>query len=377
MGARINKKLRAAFFNQTSTMENSGDAMNAFVNRISTVVPNNDVHGRMTSAFIKLDPLPQYRELLLMMKDQCQISHRWSVLKDPEGFYGANPSLVSTAERMVEYEKNAKDLAFKAVAGLDLGDEAAAITHVVVISCTGFFSPGIDFELINRFGLNPSVERTTSGFMGCYAGVNGLKVARHIVRSEPSAKVLVVSLELCSLHVQMPKDLEQAVPYLLFGDGCAAALVSSEPRGLELHSFTAVVIPDTTEQMTWRIGNVGFDMTLSRQVPLAITTGLTEEAKKLILGGTSSKEIDLWAIHPGGRAVLDAVERAFLLPPDALTYSRRVMDRFGNMSSATIFFVLNEILKAANVDSSLRDATGCGMAFGPGLTAETFLFSVV
>ena len=312
-----------------------------------------------------------------MMKDQCQISHRWSVLKDPEGFYGANPSLVSTAERMVEYEKNAKDLAFKAVAGLDLGDEAAAITHVVVISCTGFFSPGIDFELINRFGLNPSVERTTIGFMGCYAGVNGLKVARHIVRSQPSAKVLVVSLELCSLHVQMPKDLEQAVPYLLFGDGCAAALVSSEPRGLELHSFTAVVIPDTTEQMTWRIGNVGFDMTLSRQVPLAITTGLTEEAKKLILGGTSSKEIDLWAIHPGGRAVLDAVERAFLLPPDALTYSRRVMDRFGNMSSATIFFVLNEILKAANVDSSLRDATGCGMAFGPGLTAETFLFSVV
>jgi len=132
-----------------------------------------------------------------------------------------------------------------------------------------------------------------------------------------------------------------------------------------LHSFTAVVIPDTTEQMTWRIGNVGFDMTLSRQVPLAITTGLTEEAKKLILGGTSSKEIDLWAIHPGGRAVLDAVERVFLLPPDALTYSRRVMDRFGNMSSATIFFVLNEILKAANVDSSLRDATGCGMAPTP------------
>jgi predicted naringenin-chalcone synthase len=128
--------------------------------------------------------------------------------------------------------------------------------------------------------------------------------------------------------------------------------------------------------MTWRIGNVGFDMTLSRQIPLAITTGLTEEDKKLILGGRSTKEIDLWAIHPGGRAVLDAIERAFLLPPDALTYSRRVMNRFGNMSSATILFVLNEILKA-NVDSSLRDASGCGMAFGPGLTAETLLFSVV
>jgi predicted naringenin-chalcone synthase len=202
--------------------------------------------------------------------------------------------------------------------------------------------------------------------MGCYAAINALKLARHIVRSEPKARVLAVNLELCTLHLHETADLEEILSFLLFADGCAAALVSADPVGVGIQSFHAALVPDTRELIRWHIRDQGFDMVLSGAVPGAIRTALTG-ARDAILGGAN--DIDLWAVHPGGRTVLDAVEEAFALPPAALSASRSVLHDYGNMSSGTVMFVLDRIMRAAG-----RGQRGCAMSFGPGLVAETMMF---
>jgi predicted naringenin-chalcone synthase len=209
------------------------------------------------------------------------------------------------------------------------------------------------------------------GFMGCYAALNALKLARHIVRSTPEALVLVVNVELCSLHLQQATSLEQMLSFLVFGDGCAATLVSADPTGFAIDSFRTVLVPDTRGLITWKIRDLGFDMFLSGRVPAAVAEGLQSSAGA-IFGGAAAKDMDLWAVHPGGRSVLDAVERGLGLGAEALTASRSVLARFGNMSSATVMFVLASILADAR-----RGERGTAMSFGPGLTAETMLFHKV
>jgi alpha-pyrone synthase len=209
------------------------------------------------------------------------------------------------------------------------------------------------------------------GFMGCYAAMNALKLARHIVRSEPASRVLVVNLELCSMHLQQTTSLEQVLSFLVFADGCAASVISADPVGLALDRFHAVVLPDTAGLITWKIRDLGFDMFLSGRVPPAIREGLHAGASA-ILDGATPAAIDRWAVHPGGRSVLDAVEHGLGLGPVALAASRDILDRFGNMSSATVMFVLQTILDAAKPGER-----GCAMSFGPGLTAETMLFNKV
>jgi predicted naringenin-chalcone synthase len=348
----------------------------AYLNRISAVVPPNDVHQAFIGFAQGLLNGSRAAPLFDRLATRSQIEHRWSVLGYGAGdnelgahdFYrlGGFPS---TGQRMAAYARFAPALAERAATGLAL-DDPEAVTHLVVTSCTGLYAPGIDLELIQRLGLRPSVERTFIGFMGCYAAINALRVARHIVRSEPDAKVLVVSLELCSLHLQETADLEQVLSFLVFADGCAAALVSAEPKGLSLDGFKTLLAPEAHEQITWKIGDNGFDMHLSGQVPASVGHALREHREGL-LGNASVEEIDLWAVHPGGRSVLDAVETALALPADAMAASRKVLREFGNMSSATILFVLKEMLAAGR--SGQR---GKAMAFGPGLTAETMSFSV-
>ncbi len=183
-------------------------------------------------------------------------------------------------------------------------EQRRGITHVIVTSCTGLYAPGLDFEVVSHLGLDPSVERTMIGFMGCYAAINALKSAHHIVRSEPDAMVLVLNLELCTLHFQEIHELEQVLSFLVFADGCAASLVSAKPQGLAIDSFLAVKIPDTSHLITWRIGELGFDMHLSGEVPGEIGRALKESGTE-ITRGQSPESIDLWAVHPGGRSILD------------------------------------------------------------------------
>lgn len=349
----------------------------AHINRIATAVPEHDVHGAFVGyarSLLEGTRAKVFDRLVV----RSQIEHRYSVLAasiDPEkgavdagGVYGRG-HFPSTAGRMALYEEHAAPLAEKAIRALGLsGAELAAATHLVVTSCTGMYAPGLDLELVARCGLAPSIERTMVGFMGCYAAINGLKLAHHIVRSEPSARVLMVNLELCSLHLQETADINLMMSFLIFGDGCAASLVTADPVGIAVDRFHAALLPDTQRLITWNVGDVGFDMVLSPKVPAAIEGGLLL-ARRAILDGAPSDAIEHWAVHPGGRAVLDAVQQGLELEDDALAGSRSVLHGYGNMSSATVMFVLEGVLKNAR-----EGERGCAMSFGPGLTAETMLF---
>jgi len=350
----------------------------AFINRIATAVPPHDVHHAFISFATALIPEGTMRNLFKRMSRLSGIEHRYSFVqpvttedgtwKDAEQVYEPGNFPV-TARRMKFFESFAPKLAHAALDKLALTEkERHAITHVLVTSCTGLYAPGLDFEVVKHLGLNPSVERTMIGFMGCYAGINALKSAHHIVRSEPEARVLVLNLELCSLHFQETHELEQVLSFLVFADGCAASLVSAQPEGLAIDSFLALTIPDSSHLITWRIGELGFDMFLSGKVPGEIG-GALKQLGTQVTRGKDPLSIDLWAVHPGGRSILDAVEKGLTLPVDALSSSRSVLAQYGNMSSATVMFVLQQIMQRAQSGQQ-----GCAMSFGPGLTAETMLF---
>ena len=226
--------------------------------------------------------------------------------------------------------------------------------------------------MAERLCLGPSIERSLIGFMGCYAAVPALRTARHIVRSEPGARVLVVNAELCTLHLQETPELEKVLSFLLFGDGATAAIVSADPHGIALHDFHSVALPDTQDLITWAIGDQGFDMVLSGRVPARIGAALRAVADRTPAGMLLDRPpatTPHWAVHAGGRTVLDAVQAGLRLSSTALAPSRAVLHDVGNVSSATLMFVLARMMG--------QPGPGVGMAFGPGLCAETFRFTVL
>jgi predicted naringenin-chalcone synthase len=348
-----------------------------WLNRIGTAVPSHDIHAEFVDFARTALADARSRALFERMADLADIEHRFSMFApgpkprdrvlDNDGFY-LRRAFPTTGARMALYRDAALSLARQAIAALDIAAERTRITHLIVVSCTGFTAPGLDFDIMQDAGLSTPVERTIVGFMGCFAAVNALRLARHIVRSEADAKVLVVNLELSSLHLQEQWELEKMLSFLLFGDGCAASLVSAEPIGLRLDRFRAEVIPRSADLITWHIGDQGFEMHLSGQVPGRIRRWLREHGAGLLEDRTVH-DVALWAVHAGGRSILDAVQHGLALPPDALRHSRDVLRDFGNMSSATLVFVLERILR-----SSQATGPGMAMAFGPGLTVETFAF---
>ncbi len=337
-------------------------------------MPAHDVHQAFVAFAHGMLEEERARTLFMRMADRAEIEHRSSVLSvsgaselapDAYALYRLE-QFPSTADRMALFQRLAPALMRSALDGLYLSPaERARIRHVLVTSCTGLYAPGLDFQAIEYLGLDRSCERTMIGFMGCYAAINALKQARHIVRSHPEESVLVINLELCTLHLQQTQDLNEVLSFLVFGDGCAAALVSSEPSGLEMDSFHALHLRGTEDLITWRVGDNGFDMVLSGQVPAAIGRALTEDTELR----DSLRDVSLWAIHPGGRSVLDAVEDGLALNPSALHASREVLRTCGNMSSATVMFVLQRLMQTVSPGEQ-----GVAMSFGPGLTAETMRF---
>ena len=348
----------------------------AHINRIATAVPQHEVNEAFRAFAARQIGDARVRAAFARLCDRAQIVRRYSVLKPDAdacatvcGFYRLD-RFPSTGARMARYEAEAPALAEAACLALGLEAEGPHITHLIFATCTGFAAPGLDHWLIQRFGLPGTVERSIVGFMGCQAAINALKLAHHIVRSDRRARVLVLNLELCSLHLQPSPEIEQLLCFSLFADGCSAALVSAEPRGLRLEGFHAALVPEAADQITWRIGDRGFDMTLSGFVPLTLARALPAHAAAL-LAGADPAEIALWAVHPGGRSVLDAVAHGFGLGENALAASRAVLRDYGNMSSATVMFVLERLLREA-----VPGARGCAIAFGPGLSAEAMRFCV-
>ena len=343
----------------------------AWINRIGTAVPPHDIHA----AFVAFgrDTVTDWHKRMLFdrMAALADIEHRYAIMEpgplprdkilDATGFYrrGAFPS---TAARMALYEPHALDLAMQAVNRL----EPDGVTHLIVASCTGFTAPGLDFQIMRAAGLPDSTQRTIVGFMGCFAAVNALKMADQIVRADAASRVLVVNLELCSIHLQEDfQNVPKMLSFMLFGDGASATLITSAASGIALGRFQATVIPRSHDLITWKIGDQGFEMHLSGQVPGRIRRWLPEHGSALVPPETPR----VWAVHAGGRSILDAVQQGLHLDPDALRHSRGVLRDYGNMSSATLMFVLERIL----ADKDAR-GHGLGMAFGPGLSVETFAF---
>ncbi|MBT8162888.1 MULTISPECIES: type III polyketide synthase [Arthrobacter] len=256
------------------------------------------------------------------------------------------------------------------------------ITHVITVSCTGFFNPGPDYKVVRALGLSPAVQRYHLGFMGCYAAFPALRAARQFCQADPSAVVLVICAELCSLHVRTSNDPDTIMGSAIFADGAAAAVVTSrEPEGpdpaIRLDHFETVLTPVGEEAMAWNIGDEGFEMVLGTYVPHIIEEHITGALEPLLarapaFAGRPYQDITHWAIHPGGRSILDKVESKLGLREEQMLPAREVLRHFGNMSSATVLFVLKHILEQTPVE---REEPICSMAFGPGLTVETGLFT--
>lgn len=280
----------------------------------------------------------------------------------------------STGWRMDRYDENVAPVARRAaaVALARSGVAGAAVTHLVTVSCTGFAAPGFDLRLFEALGLDPTVQRTHVGFMGCHGALNGLRVARAFAASEPGSRILLCAAELCSLHFSYGHEADRSVPNALFADG-AAALVAAPtgagPAGAwRVAANGSVLVPGTAEAMTWRIGDRGFVMTLSPEIPRLIRTHLRPWlAQWLARHGLALADVGSWAVHPGGPKILDAVQQALDLDRAALADSREVLSGYGNMSSPTILFILDRLIA--------RDAPRpcVAMGFGPGLVAEAAL----
>ncbi|MGQ0589709.1 MAG: type III polyketide synthase [Sphingosinicella sp.] len=346
----------------------------AFINAIAGVTPDHDVHRLFIDWAESQVEDPRMRKLFMRMAERSGIEHRWSVLAPPDGlphdrpggfYHGPAPA---TSTRMRCYAEEAPKLALAAIAKLKEQVAIDRVTHLVVASCTGFVAPGIDQIIARALGLD-NVERTLVGFMGCYAAVSALRTAHHIVRSEPEARVLAVTVELCTLHLQQTQEIEQLLAMLQFSDGAAAALVTAEPGGFEMSHLFSRNLEDSAELIQWKIVDTGFEMTLSGEVPGRIQHALEDEGvRRTLFNGWSPDEVDSWAVHAGGRSILDAVERGLELPQGALFASREILARCGNMSSATLMFVLALLLEQPDVRK------GVAIAFGPGLAAEGFHF---
>jgi len=344
----------------------------AFLHAIGTAVPRHDVHAAFLSWAREQLAGSRQGAVFDRMAARSGIGHRWSVLPDglaptgSGGFYDA-ADWPGTGARMAIYAEEAPTLACAAIDALEAQVPLGEITHLVLASCTGFVAPGIDQIIARRLGLAPSMERLLIGFMGCYAAIAALRSARHIVRSDPAARVLVVTVELSTLHLQQTDNLESLLAMLQFGDGAAAALVTGDPGGFALGQPFATTLADSHDLIRWAITDQGFAMHLSGEVPGRIAAALAERAFAAP-ALASPAEVDGWAVHAGGRSILDAVERALDLPGEALDASREVLAANGNMSSATLMFVLARLLAGPPV------STGVALAFGPGLAAEGFVF---
>ncbi|MBB2976840.1 putative naringenin-chalcone synthase [Microbacterium endophyticum] len=320
--------------------------------------------------------------------DAAAIEHRHTVLSELGGaaaapgearFLGDDGVLhmPTTGERNDLYIQTAPDLFAEAArdALTRAGVDADAVTHVVTVSCTGFFAPGPDYLLVRDLGFSPAVERYHLGFMGCAAGVPALRLAARITDSQPDAVVLVVCAELCSLHIRASSDPQQIVAASLFADGAGAAIVTANASHrttteLRLDSFATLLTTEGEADMVWTIGDEGFDMTLTADVPRIVGREVRDAVTQFLADDPQNVS---WAVHPGGRSVLDRVEHGLELPPDALATSRAVLRDYGNMSSATILFILQAIME----DNALTDgAPLAALAFGPGLTVESAMLTM-
>lgn len=360
--------------------------MPVYIHTIETAVPDNKAEQQHISKVMKehLGSDRKTRAIIHRLYSKSGIKTRHSVLEDfspgEQGslfFNGEVKTAAGTGDRNKVYEKEATRL-FVQTARKTLQQNPDYtkddITHVISVSCTGFFAPGPDFEIVRQLDMKPETHRFHVGFMGCYAAFPALKMAESFCKSDPDAVVLVVCAELCSLHFQFNDSLDNLLSASVFADGAAGVILSQNKpahSGFNIAQFATSLAPAGKEDMAWTIGDSGFNMVLSNYIPDIIEENISKVIQPLLNKyGLTADEISDWALHPGGRAILDTVQKSLDLSPKQLRASRKILEHYGNMSSPTVLFVLKDILDS-NPES---DAPVVPVAFGPGLTIESALF---
>lgn len=363
--------------------------MSAYIHNITTAVPKHffeqDFLRDRMKQYISSGKITQ--RIIHRIYSKSGISKRHTVVNDfnkngaPRFFFKKDGSLnePSTGTRNTLYTQKAKELFVEAARKTIRENETISkdeITHVITVSCTGFFAPEPGFEIIQALNLSPSTQRFHLGFMGCFAAFPAMKMAKSFAESDPDATILVVCLELCTIHLQDSDATDNLISASVFADGAAGLIISNnKPNsgGFELSQFSTSIAKESEKDMAWTIGDTGFDMVLSTYVPDIIESNLSQAIQPLFEDYKLTPEkITHWAIHPGGRAILDKVEKSFSLKRHQLASPRAVLSNYGNMSSATILFVLDDLMtRTTGTDSQ----SVLAMAFGPGLTIESGLLT--
>lgn len=330
--------------------------MPAHINHIATVLPPYSYSQEAIRNYLLKHSKKAFPIQTLF--NESIIQQRYSVLSD---LYLPEPIGLYTLEaRMAIYKKEAPALAIQAIQKLPI--DLADITHIITVSCTGLYAPGLDIDIQQQLRLAPGTQRHAINYMGCYASFHGLRLAHLILNEQPQAKVVLVSVELCSLHLQHHTDVESLAAYTLFGDGAAAVLLSATPIGPVIQNYHSYLLPDTASLMQWNVTSTAFEMVLHKSIPHHITTHLPEVLKDAYEKGIQPP--DTFVVHPGGKEILNAFAQAIPESQSDLEISKAILKRLGNMSSVTILFVL----ESYQVQGWKGSYLACG--FGPGLTVE-------
>jgi predicted naringenin-chalcone synthase len=361
----------------------------SYITAIETAVPEYcHTQGKITSFYENSTSDLSVRRKIRSIASKAEIDTRYSVLSDfsnvPEDFtfFSKNSSIEpepTLTQRMACFKTEALQLSLKAIRKIkDLESTKSSITHIITVTCTGLFTPGLDVEIIKELDLSPFTQRSSVNFMGCNAAILALNSANSICNSIPNSKVLIVCVELCTIHFQKNYSDDYILSTALFGDGCAAVMVESNSsdassyNGLLVKSFNSLLIHKGHQEMAWQITEKGFIMNLTSYVSEMINGSMKEFLNGISLDKHS---IDYWAIHPGGKRILDDFSETLDIDKTKLYHSYDVLKRYGNMSSPTVLFVLKQVIESN--ERAKKGETIFSAAFGPGLSIETMQLQYV
>nr|CAD1820503.1 unnamed protein product [Ananas comosus var. bracteatus] len=365
----------------------------ATVLAIATATPANcvyqadypDYYFRIT----KSEHLTELKEKFKRMCDKSMIRKRYMHLTEEALTENPNicaymaPSLDARQDVVVvEVPKLGKEAAAKALK--EWGQPRSRITHLVFCTTSGVDMPGADYQLTKLLGLRPSVNRLMLYQQGCFAGGTVLRVAKDLAENNRGARVLVVCSEITAVTFRGPSEshLDSLVGQALFGDGAAAVILGADPdlaveRPLfELVSASQTILPDSEGAIDGHLREIGLTFHLLKDVPGLISRNIERSLIEAFTPlGINDWNSIFWIAHPGGPAILDQVEAKLGLEKEKMRATRHVLSEFGNMSSACVLFILDEMRKRSAEEGMATTGEGLEwgvlFGFGPGLTVET------
>jgi len=347
----------------------------AFINSIGLAnAPFKHAQSDILQFILEMYKVPELEiDKVKRLYERSEISTRYSAIDDfsiekQQWTFFEQDAMTSVEKRMKKFFEIAPNLCVKAILNCVTNQQLSEITHIITVSCTGISAPGLDIQLIQYLKLDSSLQRSSINFMGCYAAIHALKQANTICQSTQDAKVLIVDIELCTLHFQDSYSMDNIASSLLFADGAAAVLVSNDQGLFEIEDFYSEVALKGYHDMAWDISSSGFQMVLSAYIPLIIAENIESMLmNSLAKMKITKEEIKHWAIHPGGKKIVTEIAKALSLSEQDTAISRSILNDYGNMSSVTILYLLERMSKNIKAANELVYAA----AFGPGLTIET------